>query len=108
MHEMMQQVSILRNHSRVSRIGIIGAKDCRYLRMLLKSFFDTLESPRREYDIRIYEQQDFALCVSGATVSGNRWSRIHAKSDKADSHLGGDKSRAVSGPIVHDDDLCVV
>lgn len=55
-HEMMQQVPILRNHPRGFRLVIIGAKDGGQLRFLRKDFGDHLNRPRSEDDIGVYEE----------------------------------------------------
>jgi hypothetical protein len=76
MYKVMQQVSVLRNHSLGPRSGIIGAKNSRQIRLLPEHRFNPPERFRSNHHICVYEENYVSSRVPRAIIAGGRRPRI--------------------------------
>src|SRR5688572_24134700 len=73
MHEMMQKISILRNHPLRARVGVIRAENRGDVGLLLKYFCNTPKPSRGEHYICVYEEKNFSTCYFSTAIARIGW-----------------------------------
>src|SRR6266550_4750126 len=68
-HEMMEQVSILGHDSCSFRIGVIGTKHRRHVRLFIKYSLHTVDPAWRQYHVRVHEKENVTLSMARAAVA---------------------------------------
>ena len=102
----MQQVSIAGNYALRGGTAIIGSENGSYVGALLKQSGNPLQRSRREYYIRVYEEEYVAARCLRAPVARMSWAqRSLTNTYHPRAGASGDRCRIIVRPVIDNDTL---
>src|SRR5215510_12627077 len=94
-HEVMEQVAILGDHTLGPGSGIVGAEDSREVWMLLEHLCHTANRFGGDDDVGVNEEENVAPRVTRTAIAGGGGPRVRSEPEHAYSHPPGDRSNVI-------------
>ncbi len=106
-HEVVQEVTILRHQAVGAGSGVVRAEHCGELRSRIEDLDCAVERVGREDDVGVDEEQDIAQGMVRAEIPGGPGPRVPLQLQDAHPHACRDGWRLIGGRVIDDDDLDV-